>query len=49
MAAVPDRAKDPQRTTDYQHPYGVVDAHENCPTCAAWDDADAAKREWRDR
>ena len=46
---VPDRAKDTSRGTDYQHPHGVVYSHENCPTCEAWADADAAKNEWRNR
>jgi hypothetical protein len=46
---VPNRAKDTRRTTEYQHPHGVVDSHEACPTCWAWEDADAAKNEWRGR
>jgi hypothetical protein len=49
MEHVPDRAKNPSRGTDYQHPHGVVYSHENCPTCDAWADAEYAKNEWRDR
>ncbi len=49
MEPVPNRAKGTSRGTDYQHPHGVVYSHENCSTCAAWEDADAAKNESRGR
>lgn len=42
--SVPDRAKDPKRTSQsYTHPLGVVYSHEGCQECYNWEDIDREK------